>query len=169
MNDIRCIKTAFLLIALIALVGCTSKQGTSETSTRAPLQNAREVKNQNAAAMVGALPKDKADARAVAAHVLTLLEAGDYAAVYNQASPVFRSIGEEALFAAKFRQAQQKVGLLKNPQEISFASPRNNTHVLVYRLENEGFKTEMRLTLSRSQDGKMELAGLNQHDEAKNK
>ena len=153
MNHLRLSTTAFLLIVLFTVVGCTSgeeKPGQDKTSTP-----------------VVASPQDQTDARTAALHVLSQFEAGQFAQIYQEASPGFKKIGTEPQFVAKFQQTLQKTGPLKNPKEISFATLPGKGHVLVYRLENEHFKTDMRISLARSTSGKMELAGLNQHDEPK--
>ena len=170
MNCVRPINFAFLLIMLfVTVIGCKSKQETPVAKT-APTQGGGEIKSisgQNASGAPVTSPQDKRDAEAAAAHVLSQMEAGDFSAIYNEASPGFKQIGSEALFVAKFKQTRLKTGPLKNPKQISFVTLPDKTHVLVYRLENERFKTDRRLTFDRSKSGKMELFGLNQHDDPK--
>lgn len=170
MNYVRCIKTALLLIVVVTCLGCKSKQEAPGVNTGAPPQKAGEIKaisGQNVTGAVATSPQDKSDAEAAAARVLAQMEAGDFPAVYKESTPGFKQIGSQASFVAKFQQTRQKTGVLKNPKETSFITRPDKTHVLIYRMENERFKTDMRLTLARSQSGKMELAGLNQHDELK--
>lgn len=170
MNYVRCIKTALLLVILFSLIGCKSKQDKPVASTDAP-----QVK---AAAPVAVLPKDKpgtpvvppqdkADAQAAAVRVIALMESGDFPAIYKDSAAGFKQIGSESQFVAKFQQTRANVGVLKKPQEISFGTLPGNAYVFIYRLENERYKTDLRLTFARSQGGKMELAGLNQHDTLK--
>ena len=169
MNCVRHIYFAFLIILFVAVIGCKSKQEPPAAKT-APPKNAGEIKaisGQNAAGTPVTSPRDKNDAEAAAARVLSQMEAGDFSAIYKEAAPGFKQIGNEALFVAKFQETRKKTGPLKNPQEVSFVTRPDKTHVLVYRLENDRFKTERRLTFDRSKSGKMELFGLNQHDDPK--
>jgi len=150
MNYLRLSTTIFLLIALFAVSGCKSKEKPGAVQ-----------QNKTAA------PQDQTDARTAAQHVLSQFAAGQFAQIYQEASPDFKKIGTEPQFVAKFQQALQKTGPLKNPKETSFATLPGKGYVLVYRLENELFNTDMRISFARSTSGKMELAGLNQHDEPK--
>jgi hypothetical protein len=168
MNRVHCIKTALLIFVAVTFVSCKSKQEAPKASSVALQQNAggrKFMSGQNAAGGVVASPQEQADAETAAARVLAQMEAGDFAAIYNGAAPGFKQIGSEAQFVAKFQQTRQKTGPLKNLQEVSFITLPNNTHVLTFSLKNEWFRTERRLTLARANSGKMELLGLNQHDE----
>ena len=169
MNYISCIKTAFLLVILATFIGCKSKQDKPDASTGTPKDKtaapaAVPARDKPGAPPV-ASPQDKADARAAAVRVLALMERGDFPAVYKDSAAGFKQIGSESEFVAKFQQTRKRVGVLKHPQEITFETLPGNVYVLVYRVENERYTTEVRLTFVRSQSGKMELAGLNQHDE----
>lgn len=170
MNRAFCIKTALLLIAVVSFIGCKSKQDTPGVNTAPQPTAAKEIKTisgQNAAGNLPTAPQDKSDAQTAAARVLSQFVAGEYSSIYKEATPGFKNIGNEAAFVAKFQQTRQKTGILNNPKEKSFVTRPDNAHVLIYRLENERFITEMRLTFERAQGGKMLLAGLNQHDESK--
>lgn len=166
MNCVRCLLPAFLVIILITIIGCKSKQDQAETGVGAP-QGKPGANTQGMAVGPAALPQEAADVRAAAAKVLGQLVAGNFSTLYKDASPGFQQLGSESQFVAKFQQTRQKVGTLKNPKETSFQAGPNNSLVLVYRLENDHYNTDMRLTFSRSKTGKIELAGLNQHDELK--
>jgi hypothetical protein len=168
MNNVFCIKAALLLIVIFTFVGCKSKQEAPGANPAPQLPIAGEIKiisGQNTAGNLATSPQDKSDAQAAADRVLSQFLAGEYSAIYNAATPGFKKIGTEADFVAKFQQTRQKIGILKNPKETSFVTRPDNAHVLNYRLENEQYKTDLRLTFARSQSGKMELDGLNQHDE----
>ncbi len=169
MNCVRCIKTAFMLVILFMFIGCQSKQDKSGTNSGAPQEKAAAtvVPRQDKPGVPVVPPQDKADAQAAAVRVLALMETGDFPAIYKDAATGFKQIGSESQFVAKFQQTRKSVGVLKNPQTISFGTLPGNGYVFNYRLENERYKTDMRLTFTRSQSGKMELAGLNQHDELK--
>ena len=166
----RCIRIATLLIVLVAVVGCNSKQDKQAASTGVAPAAPGEIKavsGQTASGAVTASPQDQAAIRSAAAHILSQMEAGDFAVIYKDASPGFKKIGPEPAFVGKFQQTRQKTGLFKKSQETSLVSSPNGVHVIVYRLENERFSTDRRLTFSRSQNGTMILEGLNQHDEPK--
>lgn len=150
MNSLRFSTAIFLLIALFTVSACTSREKPGAS---------QQVK--------AASPQDQTDARTAALHVLSQFEAGQFAQIYQEASPGFKQIGTEPQFVAKFQQALQKTGPLKNPKETSFETIPGKGHVLIYRLKNENFITDMRISFARSTTGKMELAGLNQHDEPK--
>jgi hypothetical protein len=170
MNRLRCTKAVVLVIAAVAIIGCKSKQETPGANSATPQQKTEAVKTisgQSAAGAISASPKDKSDAQAAAARVLAQMEAGEFSAIYKEAAPTFKQIGKEADFVAKFQQTRQKVGPLKGAQEASFVALPDQTYVLVYHMENEQVKSERRLTFARSNSGKMELFGLNQHDEPK--
>lgn len=155
MNFIRLGTSVSLCLSLFMITGCNSN------------------KDKQAAALPGkaaavASPQEQTDARAAAQLVLAQLTAGEFSKIYQDASPGFKKIGSEAQFVAKFQQARQKVGVLKNPRETNFETLPNKGHLLVYRLDNELYNTDIRLSFERTSDGKMILAGLNQHDEPKN-
>jgi hypothetical protein len=168
MNNRHRIKTIFLLVALLTFIGCKSKQDKSATISNSPQEKAAvptAVSPQNKSGGVVVPPQDKADAQASAVRVLALMEAGDFPAIYKESAAGFKQIGSENQFVAKFQQTRKSVGVLKNPKETSFGIIPGQAYVLVYRVENESYKSDIRLTFARSQSGKMELAGLNQHDE----
>lgn len=169
MNCVRLNKTVLLSIVLAMFIGCKSKQepGANSATTPEKVGNVKVLGGQNAPGADVASPQDKADAEAAAVRIMAQMAAGDFTAVYNGAEPGFKKIGSEAQFVAKFQQAHQKVGILGKPLQVSFVSLPDKRNVLVYHIENDHYKTDMRLTLIRAQDGKMVLAGLNQHDEPK--
>jgi hypothetical protein len=167
MNFVRCLITALLVMASITIVGCKSKQDKPGASTGAPQEKAAAPAVPPQVKPGIASSQDKTDAQVAAVRVLALLEAGDFPAIYKDAAAGFKQIGSESQFVAKFQQTRKSVGVLKNPHEISVGTLPGNGYVFVYRVENERYKTDLRLTFARSQSGKMELAGLNQHDELK--
>jgi hypothetical protein len=162
-------KIAFLLVVLVTFIGCKSKQDKPGARTGAPQEQAAApaVQPQQKNSAPAASSQDKTDARAAALRVLSQFEAGEFSQIYKESSAGFKQIGTETAFVANFQQTRQKAGVLKDPKEISFVTRPDNIHVLIYRLENERFTTEMRLSFERAKSGKMELAGLNQHDEPK--
>ncbi|HXE95204.1 MAG TPA: hypothetical protein VN642_02275 [Dongiaceae bacterium] len=163
MNYVRCFLTAILVIASISSIGCKSKQ--DKPGANAGKTGATAVGGKAAAPSVSNEEKDAA--RTAAARVLAQFSSGDFATIYKDSAAGFKQIGSESQFVEKFQQTRQRVGVLKNPKEISFETRPDSSHVLVYRLENDHYNTDMRLTFSRIKSGKMELSGLNQHDELK--
>lgn len=165
-----CIKSALLLVIVSTSIGCNSKQDKPVTGA-APQEKAAQPAvpsgDKSGASLGSPQDKDKADAQAAAVHVLALLVNGDFSAIYRDAAAGFKQIGSESQFVAKFQQTRKNVGVLKNPQQIQSVTLSGNGYLFVYRLENERYKSDIRLTFARSQSGKMELAGLNQHDELK--
>jgi len=170
MQFIRCSKIACLFAALVIFAGCQSKQDKPDAGPAAPTDkkaSSSAVPEQGKPGKAAASPKDMADVRAAAQHVLAQLESGDFAAVYKGASAGFKQIGSESAFVNKFQQTRLKTGVLKTPREISFETRPDSMHVTVYRVQNERFVTDLRLSFQRAKNGTMELAGLNQHDEPK--
>jgi len=168
MNHVIRIKIAVLLVVLVTFAGCKAKQEKPAESTTAPQEKSATAPAPPAsgkAAAKLAAPQDMADARATALRVLAQMEAGDFANVYRESGAGFKQIGPEAAFVAKFQQTRQKTGALTNPKELKFDTRPDNVHVLLYRVENQRFITDMRLSFARSKSGTMELVGLNQHDE----
>ena len=169
MNYLRYAKAAFLLAILVTCISCKSKQDKTAANSGTPQQSAGSpgapAPGKSTAPL--ASPQDKADSQTVAARVLILMESGDFHSIYKDSSAGFKQVGSEDQFVGKFQQTRNSVGVLKNPREISFGVLPGNGYVLVYRAENERYKSDLRLTFTRSPSGKMELAGLNQHDELK--
>lgn len=165
MNCVRCTKTAFLLVVLLAFFGCTSKQDKIATNNEKSPAPAAAPAEKSATPAVPS--RDQTDAQTAAARVLALMESGDFAAIYKEAAAGFKQIGSESQFVGKFQQTRSSVGILKNPRQTSFGTLPGKGYVLVYHLENVSYKSDIRLSFARSAEGKMELAGLNQHDELK--
>jgi len=168
MNVTNFTKCALLVVLIVTFGGCNSKKDKSATPAASPQEKtATQEPSQDKGGAQAVPAKDKADAEAAAVRVLALLEAGDFSGIYKGASAGFQKIGTESQFVAKFQQTRQRVGVLKQPRQISAAMRPDKSVVLVYRVENDRYTTDMRLTFSRSANGMMELAGLNQHDELK--
>ena len=170
MNCSRKCATLVLLFLLVVSFGCNKKEETPVAKAPATTggDQTKVISGQGASGKIVVSDKDKSDAEAAASHVISQMEAGDFKSIYDEASVGFQSIGSRELFDAKFQQTRQKTGPLKNPRLISFVPLNDKTLVLVYRMENEKFTTDRRLTFDRSpKSGRMELFGLNQHDEPK--
>ncbi|HJV66370.1 MAG TPA: hypothetical protein VJ550_11595 [Geomonas sp.] len=169
MNRLRSLKAIVLVLAAVAVFGCKSKQE-GPAAPAAGTQQPQAVKSISGEATTGAMassPKDKADAEVAAGKVLSQMEAGDFATIYKEAAPSFRQIGKQEDFVAKFSATRQKIGPLSGQKEASFVTMPDQTYVIVYHMENPHWNTERRLTFTRGNGGKMELYGLNQHDEPK--
>ena len=169
MNKVLSIKVALLLVILVTFTGCKSKQDKSAAGNGTPQEKAAAPSSspQNNAAAPDMPPQVKVDAQAAALRTLALMESGNFSAIYKDAAAGFKQIGSESQFVAKFKQTRQTVGVLRNPKLISTGILPGDGYVFVYRVENESYNSDIRLTFTRSQSGKMELAGLNQHDELK--
>ena len=170
MNCSRKCATLVLLFLLVVSFGCNKKEETPVAKAPATTggDQTKVISGQGASGKIVVSDKDKNDAEAAASRVLSQMEAGEFSAIYNNAAPGFKQIGSEELFVAKFQQTRQKIGPLKNSRLISFVPLQDKTLVLVYRMENDRFTTDRRLTFDRSpKSGRMELFGLNQHDEPK--
>lgn len=168
MNRSRSLKAIVLFLAMVAVVGCKSKQeGSAAPAAGTQPQAVKSISGEATTGAVTSSPKDKADAEAAAGKVLSLMEAGDFAAIYKDAAPSFRQIGKQEDFVGKFSATRQKVGALSGQKETSFVTMPDQTFVIIYHMENPRWSTERRLTFTRGKGGKMELYGLNQHDEPK--
>jgi len=133
--------TLLLVILSVAVISCKSTKSNTGTGTT--------------------------DARAAPNHVLSQYEAGEFSQIYKESAPVFKQTGPEANFVAQFQQTLKKTGKFKSQKESSNESRPDNTYVLTYRMENDRFTSDIHLTFTRSKDGKMELAGIHEHDDPK--
>src|SRR6266516_707285 len=106
MNCVRCIKTVFMFVILVAFIGCQSKQDKSGTNSSALQEKAAAtvVPQQNKPGAPVVPLQDKADAQAAAVRVLALMESGDFPAIYKDSAAGFKQIGSESQFVAKFQQ-----------------------------------------------------------------
>src|SRR4051812_37712384 len=110
------------------------------------------------------IARDQADARAVAGRVHSEISTSNFAAIYHESEPRFRSVGNEADFVSTFQKFQQTLGSLKREDEIAYGtkldSTLGRTHVLVFELEFEQGRVRESLLMVRSSSGKMELLRL---------
>lgn len=171
----RCTRLFLISALLLSLsTGCNSRNDRQPAANSAPgsgpsvtgtAGDIKTISGQNTTGATTASPQDQADARAAVIRINSQLEAGDFAAIYRNASPGFQKIGPEAQFVNKFTQTRQKTGPLANLREISFTTRPDKIHVLIYRLDNGRFTSDRRFSFSRQATGTMILEGLNQHDE----
>lgn len=106
-------------------------------------------------------------AKAAAARILSQFEAGELSQIYKESAPLFQQTGPEDKFVAQFQQSLKKTGKFNTPKEPAIESRPNDTFVISYHLENDRFKTDIHLTLTKSASGKFELAGIHEHDDPK--
>jgi hypothetical protein len=107
------------------------------------------------------IEKDQADARAAAVQVHANLRSGDFAAIYRQSAPRFKSVGSESEFVSRMNLFQQEHGSLKSAVELAYESGVDSragrTHTLVSNLEYEHGRMREHLILTRSVTGEMQL------------
>lgn len=105
--------------------------------------------------------KDRNDAQLIAASVHDKLIVGDFAGIYREAAPSFRSIGSESEFVAGLSGLQARLGSPKHFTELGYLTnldPKlGRTHFLKFDLECEHGHARESLMFVRSPGGKMEL------------
>ena len=168
MIHVRTTSTVVLMIILAVLPGCSSKKEkadqaqpqqqmmTSASKTSGPAQ---------AKAAVSASPQDEADAAILKKKVLAQVKAGEFSAIYREASAGFREVGPEEQFAGLWEQQLKRTGAFKDSKEISHSvRPQDKFIVYIYQVQYDKAKKELQLTFGRSKKGKMELTGINQRE-----
>lgn len=107
------------------------------------------------------ISQDRYDARLIAASVHEKMIHGDFAGIYKEAAPSFRSIGSESEFVAGFSGLQARLGSPKHITELAYQTKLDpqlgRTHFLIFDLECEHGYARESLMLVRSPGGKMEL------------
>ena len=105
--------------------------------------------------------RDRADARAVAARVHSQMQAGDFAAIYRESAPRFKSVGSESQFISQMQQYFQASGKLKKADEIAYQSTVDSNvgkmHTLNFNVEYENGHAQERLIFTRADNGQMQL------------
>lgn len=150
------------VLVLAALSGCGSKKDKAGQPS-AP-QKAGQPASQQGSVVV-ASPQDEADVVAAKARVLAHIKAGDFAAVYREASAGFREVGPEQQFVALWKQQLMQTGEYRELKEVSHTvRPEDRFLLFFYHVQYENAKKVLRLTFGRSKAGKMELTGINQQD-----
>ncbi|MDR3579946.1 MAG: hypothetical protein P4L44_08300 [Oryzomonas sp.] len=129
-------------------------------------QQKREVK---------AAPQDEADVIPVRDLVLTRFKAGDFEAIYRDASKGFREVGPKERFASLWAQQLEQTGTIKDLTETGHSTrPTDGFLIFTYRVQYERMPKNLSLTFGRSDEktgffgrskaGKMELTGIHQTD-----
>lgn len=107
------------------------------------------------------ISQDRNDARLIAAGVNEKMIRGDFAGIYRDAAPSFRSIGSEADFVAGMSGFQSRFGSPKHITELAYQTnldPKlGRTHILIFDFEYERGHARESLMFLRSPQGKMEL------------
>ena len=105
--------------------------------------------------------QDRAQAKTVADGVHAHLRSGEFAAIYDESAPRFKTVGSASQFVSQMKAFHEGLGSLKNANEIAYQtgldSTVGRTHVLLFTLEYEHGKAIERLTLVRSAAGEMQL------------
>jgi len=128
---------------------------------------------------VKANPRDEADVVPVRDRVLAHYEAGDFAAIYQEASKGFREVGSKEQFVALWKNQLEQTGAIRSYKETNHGiRPTDRFLIFTYRVQYEKIPKELRLTFGRStagklqlfggsKGGKMELTGIHQTDNKK--
>jgi hypothetical protein len=159
-----------LMIMLSTLPGCSPKKEKADQAkpqqqaAPAPLTKAGDAQAPQTP-QAAASPQDIADAAILKEKVLAQVKAGDFSAIYREASEGFREIGQEQQFLALWQKQLQQTGAFKEAKEVSHTvRPQDKFLVFIYNVKYEKAGKELRLTFGRSKKGKMELTGINLSD-----
>lgn len=163
MKSARCVKAAVLLLVLTVFVGCDSKGDKPGANAVPP----KEQPGASAPVVTDTAPpeKDRTDARAEGTRVIAQMKAGQFQAIYQEASPAFRELGTEPQFVGMMEQTRKKTGALKGSKETGLETGSDKRQMLTYSVEYDNVRSNLRLSFLRSKEGKMELVGLNQKDD----
>jgi hypothetical protein len=104
-----------MMIMLAALPGCSSKKDKADQA-QLPQQATPATPSKAGDAEVppvAASPRDEADAALLKVKVLAHVKAGEFAAIYKEASDGFRKVGPEDKFVGLWQQQLQQTGKFK--------------------------------------------------------
>src|SRR5262249_7127942 len=105
--------------------------------------------------------EDERDGRAVVDRVHEQIRDGNYSALYDESAQRFKDTGPEAKFVEVMRQHRTKAGALKKVAQVAYESGVDSSagkiQVFMNELEFENGRVSERLTLARSDSGKMQL------------
>lgn len=160
MNVAGFVRGGVLLLALALAAGCGKEK--EQPKGAAPQEKSAEAP----AAPIAVTEKDKSDAKAEAARVIEQIKKGEFQAMYREASPLFRELGAEAQFVAMMDQTRKKTGAMKEYQQTALETGADKRQVVSYAVQYDNVKSNLKLSFYRSKQGKMELVGLNQKDDA---
>jgi hypothetical protein len=104
---------------------------------------------------------DLLDARALAERIHAQMRAGDYASIYKESAPRFKSVGTEAEFVAAMQGFHRQHGLPKSTIEIGYQtgveSSAGRVLVLTFEVGFDSARTREQMTFIRSDSGAMLL------------
>ena len=93
------------------------------------------------------------------------VKAGEYSAMYKEASAGFKEVGTEQQFIAMWQNQLQETGAFKDAKEIGHTvRPDDKFLVFTYDVQYEKMRKALTLTFGRSKKGVMELTGFNQKE-----
>jgi hypothetical protein len=105
--------------------------------------------------------EDRAEAKVVADKIHAHLISSEFAAIYDESAPRFKTVGSKHEFVSQMTSFHERVGLLNRITEIAYESQVDSsigkTHVLLFKLEYEHGTATERLTIVRSPAGDMQL------------
>ena len=163
MKYTRRVTATFIIIILAALSGCNSKNEKSEQKTNganSPLNSPLQK-----GGVIEAVPQDEAEVAVLKERVLARVKAGEFSAIYKDASDGFRAVGPEQRFLEVWQRQLEETGAFKDAKEISHTiRPGDKFLVIVYDVGYEKKHKALRLTFGRSKKGVMQLTGINQKD-----
>ncbi|MDR3581342.1 MAG: hypothetical protein P4L44_15385 [Oryzomonas sp.] len=155
-------------LAAAACAGCSRKE-------QRPAQASQQKKD------VIADPRDEIDVVPVRDRVLEHYKAGNFEAIYQEASKGFRQVGQKEQFVALWKNQLEQTGAIKDFKETGHGiRPADKFLIFTYHVQYEKMPKELRMIFGRSDagkmqpfgrsnDGKMELTGIHQTDNNKNK
>jgi hypothetical protein len=104
---------------------------------------------------------DLRDARALADRIHAQMRAGDYASIYKESAPRFKSVGTEAQFVLLMQDFRRHHGQLKAANEIGYQvgveSTAGKVHVLTFEVKFDIARAREHMTVTRSDSGAMLL------------
>jgi hypothetical protein len=105
--------------------------------------------------------RDRQDTLVAAARVHSQLQAGDFAVIYSEAAPRFKSVGSESQFVSQMQQFFLESGKLVKVQEVAYQSGIDSqagpTHTLDFTVDYQQMQGRERLIFTRSNNGQMQL------------
>lgn len=120
-------------------------------------------------ASLGVLPScgqsnERNKAEAVAVRVHQYMRVADFASIYQESEPRFKTVGTESEFVSSMRGIQEQLGSLKHAEvigyEVKFDSRVGKMHELYFDLEYEHGRAAENLVVVRSGSGNMKLWAL---------
>lgn len=105
--------------------------------------------------------RDQQDVLAVSSRVHAQMQAGDFAAVYRDSAPRFRSVGSESEFVSRMQQFVTENGKFLKAREVAYQSGLDSEagriHTLIFNVEYERAQGREHLIFIRSNNGQMQL------------